>query len=272
VDVANFLLDPWRSDIGRNALLEVILLGTFCSAFAYWVVSERLAYATESLSHGLLPGLVIAALAGAPLLLGAAGGALAAAALIALAARDERIGPETGTAVAVSGLLGVGALLALSPDAPPRLAELLFGDPLGVAGSDLLAAGALAVLGGAALVILHRPLSALAFDEPGSRAIGLRPGLLRGALLVLLAASVTVAVQGLGNLLVLATLVAPAVAVRRHASTPARAMLAGSAGAALAGMAGIYASFHAGAAAGACVALALCLMALAGAVLPLRRA
>ena len=38
--------------------------------------SERLAYAGESLSHGLLPGLVLAALAGAPLLLGAAGGAL----------------------------------------------------------------------------------------------------------------------------------------------------------------------------------------------------
>jgi ABC-type Mn2+/Zn2+ transport system permease subunit len=81
-----------------------------------------------------------------------------------------------------------------------------------------------------------------------------------------------VAVQGLGNLLVLATLVAPAVAVRGHTSTPARAMVAGGAAAALAGAAGIYASFHAGAAAGACVALALCLLALAGAALPLRRA
>jgi ABC-type Mn2+/Zn2+ transport system permease subunit len=272
MDVVNFLLDPWRSGIGRNALLEVILLGAFCGAFAYWVVSERLAYATESLSHGLLPGLVIAALAGFPLLLGAAGGALVAAVLIALAARDPRIGPESGTAVAVSGLLGVGALLALSPSAPPRLADLLFGDPLGVATSDLIAAGALLAIGGGALVLLHRPLTALAFDEAGSRALGLRPALLRAALLGLLAAAVTVAVQGLGNLLVLATLVAPAVAVRGHASTPARAMIAGGAAAALAGVAGIYASFHAGAAAGACVALALCLLALAGAALPLRRA
>jgi ABC-type Mn2+/Zn2+ transport system permease subunit len=272
MEIVDFLLDPWRSGIGRNALLEVLLLGAFCGAFAYWVVSERLAYATESLSHGLLPGLVLAALAGAPLLLGAAGGALVAAVLIGLAARDERIGPETGTAVAVSGLLGLGALLALSPDAPPRLAELLFGDPLGVADSDLIAAAALALVGGAALVILHRPLTALAFDEPGSRALGLSPILLRATLLGLLAAAVTVTVQGLGNLLVLATLVAPAVAVRRHASTPAHAMLAGAAGAALAGMAGIYASFHEGAAAGACVALALCLLAALGAALPLRRA
>jgi ABC-type Mn2+/Zn2+ transport system permease subunit len=272
MEVVDFLLDPWRSGIGRNALLEVILLGCFCGAFAFWVVSERLAYATESVSHGLLPGLVIAALAGAPLLLGAAGGAAAAAALIALASREEAIGPETGTAVAVTGLLGAGALLALAPDAPPRLAELLFGDPLGVSGSDLVAAGGLALVGGAALLALHRPLMALAFDAPGARALGLRPSLLRLVVLGLLAAAVTVAVQGLGSLLVLAVLVAPAVAVRRRAASPARAMLSGGALAALAGSAGIYVSFHAGAAAGASVALALCLLALAGAALPLRRA
>jgi len=272
VELLDFLLDPWRSGIGRNALLEVLLLGLFCGAFAFWVVSERLAYAGESLAHGLLPGLVIAALAGAPLQLGAAAGGGAAAVLIALAARDERIGPETGTAVAVTGLVGVGALLALSPDTPPRLAELLFGDPLGVSGSDLLAAAALLIAGGGALLALHRPLSALAFDGSGSRALGLRPGLLRLALLGLLAAALTVAVQGLGNLLALAALVAPAVAVRRHAASPARAMLAGAALAALAGMAGIYASFHVGAAAGASVALALCLVALAGAALRLRPA
>ena len=51
----------------------------------------------------MLPGLVLAALAGAPLVLGAAGGVLLAAAAIALAGRDERLGGDTGVAVAVSG-------------------------------------------------------------------------------------------------------------------------------------------------------------------------
>ena len=148
------------SGIELRAMLEVVLAGGFCGALGFWVVSERLAYAAESLSHGLLPGLVLAALAGAPLLLGAAGGAVVAAALIALAARDERIGPDTGTAVAVTGLVGLGALLALAPDAPQRLEELLFGDPLGVTDGDLAAAALLLVAGGAALAALHRPLAA----------------------------------------------------------------------------------------------------------------
>ena len=78
------------------------------------------------------------------------------------------------------------------------------------------------------------------------------------------------AVQGLGALLVLAVLVAPAVAVRRHAATPVRTMLAGAGLAAVAGLVGIELSYHAGSAAGASVALVLCAAAALGALLPKR--
>ena len=258
------------SGIELRAMLELALAGGFCGALGFWIVNERLTYGAESLAHGLLPGLVLAALAGAPLLAGAAGGAVLAAALIALAARDPRVGPDTGTAVAVTGLVGLGALLAFLPDSPKRLEELLFGDPLGVTDGDLVAAAILLTAGGAALAALHRPLTAAAFDGAGAAALGLRPALLRVALLTLLALAVAVAVQGLGALLVLAVLVAPPVAVRRHAGTPGRAMLAGAALAVLAGAVGIEISFHAGSAAGASVALALCAAAALGAALPRR--
>ena len=255
------------SAIELRAMLELALVGCFCGALGFWVVSERLTYGAESLSHGLLPGLVLAGLAGAPLLLGAAGGALVAAALIALAARDARVGPDAGTAVAVTGLVGLGALLALVPDSPQRLQELLFGDPLAVSDADLAAAGVLVLAGGGALVALHRPLSASSFDASGAAALGLRPGLVRLALLSLLAAAVAVAVQGLGALLVLAVLVAPPVAVRRHARTPGAAMLGG---AAVAGLAGIQLSALLGSAAGASVALVLCAAAALGTLLARR--
>jgi ABC-type Mn2+/Zn2+ transport system permease subunit len=269
VELVDFILDPLRSGIDRRALLELAMVGSLCGALGFWIVTERLAYAAESLSHGLLPGLVLAALASAPVLAGGAGGALAAAGLIAFAARDERIGPDAGTAVAVTGLVGLGALLALAPDAPQRLEELLFGDPLGVSDGDLVAAAVLVLLGGGALAAFHRPFSALAFDPVGAAAAGLRPSLLRLALLVLLAAAVAVAVQGLGTLLVLAVLIAPPVAVRGHASPPGRAMLAGAAVATGAAVVGVEVSFHAHSAAGASVALALCAAAVVGAALRL---
>jgi ABC-type Mn2+/Zn2+ transport system permease subunit len=252
------------SGIELRATLELALAGGFCGALGFWVLSERLAYAGESLSHGLLPGLVLAALAGVPLVLGAAGGALVAAGLIAVAARDERVGPDTGTAVAVTGLVGLGSLLALAPDAPPRLEELLFGDPLGANDADIAAAAALLVLGG--LAALRRPLAATSFDPTGASALGLRPLAVRLGLLALMATSIAIAVEGLGALLVLAVLVAPPLAVRRHARTPDAAMVAGALVAAAAGAAGIQLSALVGSAAGASVALVLCAAAALGAM------
>ena len=270
--LVHFFTDPWASGIDRRALIEVILLGALCGPLSFWVKSYRLSYPSESLAHGLLPGLVLASLAGAPLLLGAGLGVAVAAVLVALAGRDERIGSDTATAVVVTGAFGLGVLLALRPETPARLEELLFGDPLGVADSDLAAAAILLVAGGCALALLHRPLAAVAFDPGAARADGVAPGRVRVALLLLLAAAVAVAVQGLGSLLVLAVLVAPAVAVGDRASTPARAMMAGAAVAVLAGVAGIYSSLHVGGAAGASVALALCAAAaLGGGATRLRR-
>jgi ABC-type Mn2+/Zn2+ transport system permease subunit len=265
---ALFLLSPLESSIGRNALAEVILLGALSGGLGFWVVSYGLSYGSESLAHGLLPGLVAAALIGAPLLAGAFAGIALTAVLIALAARDRRVGPETATAVAVTGMLGLGVLMALSPATPQKLAELLFGDPLSAGTADVLAALALALLGGSALMALHRPLAVVAFDPAGASSLGVKPNMVRIALAVLLAAAVCVAVQGLGNLLALAAIVAPPLAVRRHVTSVGRALVAGAAVGALAGVVGIYASYELDVAAGAAVALALCAAAAIGALAP----
>lgn len=267
MEVLDVILDPLRSGILRRALVEVALLGALCGALSFWVTSFRLSYSAESLAHGLLPGLVLASLAGAPLLVGGIGGVVVAAALVAAVGRDPRIGADSATAVVVTGLFGLGALLALSPDATTRLEELLFGDPLGVSDSDLAAAAVLALIGGTVLAALHRPLCAVAFDAPAARSLGLRPAVVQFALLLLLAVAVAVAVQGLGSLLVLAVLVAPAVAVRRRGATPGAALAAGATVAVTGGAVGLYGSHHLGTAAGASVALALCAAAAAGAAL-----
>lgn len=264
MDLIDPVLDPLRSGIGRRAFADVALVGAICGALSFWVASFRLSYAAESLAHGLLPGLVLAVLAGAPLALGAAGGVLAAAGLVALASRESRIGSDSATAVVVTGLFGLGALLALLPEAPARLEELLFGDPLAVDDSDLVASAALFSLGAGTLAGLHRPLCAVAFDAPGAGALGVRPSAVRLGLLLLVAAAVAVAVQGLGSLLAVSLLVAPAVALGRHTAAPGQAMLRGAAVAAGAGVVGLYASHHLGTAAGASVALALCGAAAAG--------
>src|SRR3954447_1694865 len=124
----------------QRAFAEAVVLGAACGPLGVWILLLRRAYAAESLSHAMLPGLVLAALVGAPLVLGAAGGVLVAAGGVGVVGGEVgrgrggsgRVGGEVGVAVVVSGLLGLGGILALAPTTPPRLGELLFGDLLGI--------------------------------------------------------------------------------------------------------------------------------------------
>jgi len=266
-----WLTDPFGGAIMQRALAEVLVLALACGPLGVWILLYRDAYAAESMSHGMLPGLVVAALVGAPLLLGAAGGVLLAAAGIALVARDERLGGDVGVAVCVSALFGLGAMLALSPAAPPRLAELLFGDLLGVTAADLAAAGALAVGVGVALAAGSRPLALAAFERASAPSLGARPARCELGLLVLLAVTTVAAVQGLGNLLLFALVVAPAAAALRVGRRLRTVLLTSVALAALAGVAGLLVSFHLRIATGAAVALCALVPAFAALLVPVRR-
>jgi ABC-type Mn2+/Zn2+ transport system permease subunit len=218
-------------------------------------VLYRQSYAAESIAHAMLPGLVVAALAGVPLLLGATGGVLVGAGAIALAGRDERVGSDAAVAVAVSALFGLGALLALSPDVPARLGELLFGDLLGVTGGDVLQAAAVAAVAILGLTLGHRALALGIFDPAAARSLGARPSRTEALLLVGLGACTVVAVQGLGNLLAVALVIAPGAAATNCTRRLGPALGASVAIGAVAGVAGLVVSYHWEVAAGASVAL-----------------
>src|SRR3954454_3437574 len=237
--------------ITRRGLLEVLILALALGPLGVWVLLHRQAYAAESLSHGLLPGLVLAALAGIPLVLGAAGGALVAAGAIALAGRDERVGGDIGVAVAVSTLFGLGAVLARAPDAPPRLEELLFGDLLGTSGADLAAAAGLALAVAAALGAIHRPLALTAFDRAAARSLGAPAARWEAALLALLGVGTVAAAPGLGSLLLVALVIAPGAAALRLTRRLEAALGTAAAIAVAAGIGGLALSYYADLAASA---------------------
>ena len=248
---------PWSEPLTQRALFEVVLVGLAGGALSCWIVLYNLSYSAESLAHGLLPGLVLAALTGAPLVFGGAVGLAVAAAGIALAARVPSIGRDTAVAVVVTSLFGLGALLALSPATPAGLQDLLFGDPLGVSDVDLALAAGLVVVMAGGLTVLHGRLLLVGFDRGAAPALGVRAAPVELALLGLIAAALLVAVQGLGNLLVVAVLVGPAVAARRVSRRVAPMLVVAATFAALTGIAGLYVSYYARIAAGASIAGAI---------------
>lgn len=257
------LTEPWTQGLMQRAFAEVVLLGLTGGVLGCWIVFYGLSYSAESLAHSLFPGLVIAALAGIPLLLGAAAGILVAALAVGLAGAIPAIGRDTAVAVVVTTLFGAGVMLALSPDSPPGTQGLLFGDILALTTLDLVLAAALAALVVVALRLLHGRLLAVGFDRASARSLGASPLLVDAALLTLLALAILVAVQGLGNLLVVAVLVGPAATARLLARRMVPMTALAAAIAVLAGIDGLYLSYYAETAAGASIAGAMVLAYLA---------
>jgi ABC-type Mn2+/Zn2+ transport system permease subunit len=251
------MFEPFQEAFMQRAIAEMTLLGLAGGALGCWVVLYEFSYAAESLAHSLFPGLVLAAIAGVPLLLGAAPSIAVAALAIAVASRVPGVGRDVGVAIVVTTMFGLGVLLALSPDSPPGVATLLFGDILGPTDVDLASAAALVAVVAVALWLLHGRLLATGFDRRSAPALGLSPAFADAALLVLLAAAIVVAVQGLGNLLVVAVFVGPAAAARNLSDRIVPMIALAAAIAVLAGLAGLYLSYYVGTAGGASVALAI---------------
>jgi ABC-type Mn2+/Zn2+ transport system permease subunit len=259
-EIGHALTDPFAGALQQRALLEVVLVGFAGGLLGCWIVFYELSYSAESLAHALFPGLVGAALLGLPLLLGAAAGVLAAAGAVVLAGRVPEIGPDTAVAVVITAMFGAGVVLALSAASPPGVQGLLFGDIFGVSDLDLVLAGVLALVVGVALRILHGQLLAVGFDRAAAPAMGGRPLLVDVALLALLALAILVAVQGLGNLLVVAVLVGPAATARLVARRMSSMMALAVAFALIAGAGGLYVSYYAHSAGGASIAGAVVLL------------
>jgi ABC-type Mn2+/Zn2+ transport system permease subunit len=209
-------------------------------------------------------------LAGVPILVGGIPGIAVAAVAIAIVGRTPGIGRDTAVAVVVTGFFGLGALLALSPDSPPGIQSLLFGDILAPSDSDLRIAAILTLGVLISLIALHWRLLAVAFDRTTAGSLGASPTVADIAVLVLLAAAVLVAAQGLGTLLAVAALVGPAATARVITHRIGAMMIVASALGICAGLVGLYLSYYAGVAAGAAIAgtiVAAYLVAITGASL-----
>ena len=75
-----WLTDPFTLQFMQRALLASLIVGVLCSVIGTFVVLRAMAFLGDALAHAILPGVAIAYLLGANLLLGA----LVAAILVAV--------------------------------------------------------------------------------------------------------------------------------------------------------------------------------------------
>lgn len=260
-----FLNDPyhwWVEPFTSNpfmirALLAGLLTVVATSVIGTWVVLRGMSFLGDALAHGVLPGIAVAFIAGFDTTVGAMVAALVMVGLVHAVRTRSPLPDDVGIGLLFVGMLSFGVVIISSRRSSyvGDLNRFLFGSVTGVDSADLLRLTVVAVVAVAGTLVLYRALLVLTFDETLARMVGLRPRLTHLALLTLMALAIVATFGVVGNLLVIAFLIAPpATAVLVARRVPVIMAVAVALGA-VSVVVGILISFHAGTAASATMAL-----------------
>ncbi|MEU3731613.1 zinc ABC transporter permease AztB [Streptomyces sp. NPDC033538] len=249
-----WLTTPFEVTFVQRALWAGILVSAICAPAGTWVVLRGMAFLGDAMSHGLLPGVALAALFGGNLLVGAVASAAVMTAGVTALGRIPRLSQDTGIGLLFVGMLSLGVIIvSRSQSFAVDLTGFLFGDVLAVREQDLfvLAAALLAAL--VVSVLGHRAFLALTFDSRKAQTLGLRPRLTHAVLLGLLGLAIVASFHIVGTLLVLGLLIAPPAAALPWARGVRGVMLLAALLGVTATFGGLLLSWHLGTAAGATV-------------------
>jgi zinc/manganese transport system permease protein len=213
-------LEILSSPFMRNALVGGSLVAVAAGLLGYFVITRQNAFAAHALAHIGFPGATGAILIGAPVTLGLAVFCVAGGVLIGLFGRrvaDREM--ATGTILALATALGV-LFASLASANAGTTTSVLFGNLLAISGDQLLVFAVFTVAVVGTLAVLARPLVFASVDPDVAEARGVPVRALGLAFVVLLALTITMAVQVVGTLLLFALVVTPAATALRLTARP----------------------------------------------------
>ncbi len=204
----------------QNALLAGSTVAVVAAVIGYFLIARGLTFAGHALPNIGFAGAAGAVLLGLDPVIGLFVFTIGAGIGIGLLGKKpgER---DTSIGVIMTFALGLGLLfLSLYSGYAELVYNILFGQIIGVSQQDVALTAIASLLTLLAIVLLFRPLLFSSFDPAVAEARGLPVRTLSLAFMVLLAITVSLAVQVVGALLVFILLVGPAATAVRIARSP----------------------------------------------------
>jgi manganese transport system permease protein len=257
--LTQLLIEPVASyGFMRAGLVAASVVGVTCAVLSCLLVVRGQALLGDAISHAVLLGVVLGFLIGGEvgILAGAMVVAVLTGAAIAYVTQHAPFRADTSMGVLFTVTFALG--LAIMSVVQPRgidLFHVLFGNVLGVTAADLWLTG---VSGGLVLLVVlvgFRAFQLWSFDPSLARAMGMRTRAMEYLFTALLSAAIVAALQTVGLILVVAMLVIPGAAAAMVASRLSTMMAVAAAIGLLAGVAGLYGSFHLDVASGPAIVL-----------------
>jgi zinc/manganese transport system permease protein len=208
----------------RNAMIGGTIVALAAGVIGYFVVVRQSAFAAHALAHIGLPGATGAVLLGLSPVFGLGVFCVAGAMLISvLGQRASERDVVTGTVLAFATGLGL-FFNSLATKSSSTMTNVLFGNLLAITGEQLMVFAALLAVVAITVGVVYRPLLYSSINSAVAQAKGIPVGALSLAFMVLLALTVTMAIQAVGTLLLFALVITPAATAIALTPRPVLAM------------------------------------------------
>ena len=237
------LLMPFAFPFMQQAFVIALLVAVPMALLSCFLVLKGWSLMGDAISHAVLPGVVLAYIAGLPLAVGAFVAGMVCALSTGYLKENSRIKEDTVMGIVFSGMFGLGLVLYTKIQSDVHLDHILFGDILGVSWGDVAQTGAIALATVLLVVLYRRDLLVQAFDPQHARAIGLPVRLLHYGLLTVLSLTIVGALKAVGIILAIALLIAPGAVAFLLTDRFERMLMVALVVAVLAAFFGVYLSF-----------------------------
>ena len=246
-------LTPFEYHYMITAMWTSALIGGVCGLLSGFITLKGWSLMGDALSHAVVPGVVLAYLAGLPFALGAFTSGLLAAGAMAFVKIKTPVREDAVIGIVFTAFFALGLLLISIFPSRVDLKSIVFGNILGIAAGDVVQA---VIVSGVCLLVLGlkwRDLMLFCFDANQARALGLRVGWLHVTLLLLLSATAVAALQAVGACLVVAMLVTPGATAYLLTDRFGVMLLIGAGLGVVTSFVGAYASYFFNGATGGCI-------------------
>lgn len=245
IAIVSALQQIFQYQFMQNAFLIGTIIAVIAGIMGYLVVLRRTAFAAHAYSEIGFAGAAGSLLLNIDPLIGLLSSSILGGIAIALLGnRASHRDVEIGSVLAFSLGLGLLFISLYNGNDAQTAVSILFGEILGVSSSEILITLLVGIVILVALAFVYRPLLFASLDEDVAEAKGMRTLLLGGVFMVLLAASVSIAIQVTGVLLIFALMVTPAATAIRLTKKPAYAILISVLIALLATWSGLLIAFY----------------------------
>ena len=254
-DFMELLITPFVFPFMQKVIITALVTGTVCSILSCFLILKGWSLMGDTISHAVLPGIVIAFVIGIPLSIGAFLSGIFCAFATGYLKENSRIKEDTVMGIVFSGMFAFGLVLFARIDTDQHLTHILFGNILGITETEFKQTLYISAFTIAIILLKRKDFMLYCFNPNQAKVIGLSVKLLHYGLLSLLALTIVASLQAVGIILVIAMLISPGIIAFTLCQNFNRMLIIAVIASTTSSLIGTILSFHIDAATGPCIVL-----------------